>query len=250
MTSPRFSVCIVLLFAALALPCCERRPSRSAGGGSPAKAPPEMTPYKPEVSETFGVAVAILLDTSGSMGDLVPGGARTKDVVARGAIESMLKATDEFAREHPDRKVRVALMHFAGNVFVDLPITDDDEAAVKQALNRIPAPEGRTAIGSGLREARRELYRSGCLSKHILVITDGENTAGIEPEAMAREIQQRSEGRVKLYFVAFDTDPKKFRFLTELGGTLLSAKGEAELAVALKEIYEDKILAEEMAEED
>jgi Mg-chelatase subunit ChlD len=162
----------------------------------------------------------------------------------------MLKATGEFTAAHPDRKVRIALMHFAGNVFVGLPITDYDPEIVKQALARIPAPEGRTAIGAGLAEARKELYRSGCLSKHILVITDGENTTGVEPEVMAREIHRRSDGWVKLHFVAFDTDPKKFRFLEGIGGTLLSARGEAQLAAALSEIYEDKILAEEAAEEE
>ncbi len=121
---------------------------------------------------------------------------------------------------------------------------------MKTALTRIPKPDGKTAIGEGLREARRELYRSGCMSKHILVITDGENTTGVDPEKMAREIFMKSEGRVKLYFVAFDTDPKKFAFLRAVGGEVLSAKGESQLEAALKEIYEDKILAEEMAEEE
>jgi Mg-chelatase subunit ChlD len=250
MSPSRAIAAAILLLAAAGNLSCDRRSSPSPGGGSTGKPPATVTPYKSEVSETFGVAVAILLDTSGSMGDTVPGGAKTKDAVARAAIESMLKATGEFTRAHPDRRVRVALMHFSGDVSVDLPITDYDPAAVKTALSRIAAPEGRTAIGEGLREARRELFRSGCLSKHILVITDGENTAGIGPEQMAREIHQRSDGRVKLYFVAFDTDPKKFRFLSSIDGTLLSAKGETELEGALKEIYEDKILAEEMAEEE
>ncbi len=245
--TPGRLIALVFVCLAAAIPSCDGGSSRSRGSGSSGE--PE-TPYKPTVSETFGVAVTILLDTSGSMGDRVPGGARTKDAAARDAIESMLKATGEFTAAHPDRKVRVALMHFAGSVSVDLPITDYDPAKVQEALALIPSPEGRTAIGDSLAEARRELYRSGCMSKHILVITDGENTTGVEPEDMAREIHRRSDGRVKLHFVAFDTDPEKFRFLEEIGGTLLSARGETQLEAALKEIYEDKILAEEMAEEE
>jgi len=246
MRPSRYAALAVLLLTA-AVSACDGGSGRS--GGRPSPKPPQP-PYKPTVSETFGVAITILLDTSGSMGDPVPGGARTKDSAARDAIESMLKATGEFTSAHPDRKVRVALMHFAGTVSIDLPITDYDPAKVKLALERIPSPGGRTAIGDSLDEARRELYRSGCMSKHILVITDGENTTGVEPEDMAREIHRRSDSRVKLHFVAFDTDPKKFRFLEDIGGTLLSAKGEAQLEAALKEIYEDKILAEEAAEEE
>lgn len=249
MTVSRFAVLISVLLAVATFTSCDAGSSRPRPSRGQSPKTPE-TPYKPAVSETFGVAVAILLDTSGSMGDPVPGGTRTKDVAARQAIESMLNATGEFTRAHPDQKVRVALMHFAGNVSVDLAVTDYDPEQVQSALARIPSPEGRTAIGDALNEARKELYRSGCLSKHILVITDGENTTGVEPEEMAREIHRRSDERVKLHFVAFDTDPKKFRFLKDIGGTLLSAKDETQLDAALKEIYEDKILAEEMAAEE
>jgi Mg-chelatase subunit ChlD len=252
MMPSRAHALVVLVLIALATVSCERRESRSPGR-APAGDPSTPTApefYKPSVNETFGVAVVILLDTSGSMGDPVPGATQTKDRVARKAIGSMLKATEEFTQAHPDRKVRVSLMHFSGTVSVDLPTTDYSAEAVNRALARIPAPDGNTAIGEGLREARRELYRSGCLSKHILVITDGENTTGVDPEKMAREIHKRSDERVKLYFVAFDTDPKKFRFLEDIGGTVLSAKGEVQLEASLKEIYEDKILAEEAAEEE
>ncbi len=239
---------VALVLAMTAVISCERDEDPTPDRNPRSVPVPEF--YKPTVSETFGAAVVILLDTSGSMGEPVPGASRTKDSVARRAIESMLRATEEFTKAHPQRRVRVALMHFSGTVSVDLSISDYSPEAVKTALTRIPQPAGRTAIGDGLREARRELYRSGCLSKHILVITDGENTTGVDPEKMAREINRKSDGRVKLYFVAFDTDPKKFAFLKDIGGEVLSAKGESQLEAALKEIYEDKILAEEMAEEE
>ncbi len=248
MSPSRNLALVALVLAVTAITSCERNEIPSPDRSPRPVSAPEF--YKPAVSETFGAAVVILLDTSGSMGDPVPGASRTKDSIAREAIESMLRATEEFTKAHPQNRIRIALMHFSGTVSVDLPISDYSPEAVKTALTRIPKPDGKTAIGEGLREARRELYRSGCMSKHILVITDGENTTGVDPEKMAREIFMKSEGRVKLYFVAFDTDPKKFAFLRAVGGEILSAKGESQLEAALKEIYEDKILAEEMAEEE
>src|SRR5262245_53801298 len=56
-------------------------------------------PYQAEVEEGLGAAVAILIDTSGSMRDDVPGESRPKYVVARDALEAMLDATDEFVRK-------------------------------------------------------------------------------------------------------------------------------------------------------
>jgi hypothetical protein len=49
---------------------------------------------------------------------------------------------------------------------------------------------------------------------------------------------------VQFFFVAFDTDPKKFGFLGEVGGEVVRARNANELELALKDIYEGKILAE------
>src|SRR5260221_7672897 len=51
-------------------------------------------PYQAEVDEGLGAAVAILIDTSGSMRNDAPGDTRPKYVVAQEAIEAMLDATD------------------------------------------------------------------------------------------------------------------------------------------------------------
>ena len=91
---------------------------------------------------------------------------------------------------------------------------------------------------------RRALYRSGCMRKYILAVTDGENTRGRSPDGVAREIHRRSEGGVTIYFVAFDTDPAKFGFLKKIGGDVLHARGRAHLERVLTEIYEGRILAE------
>jgi Mg-chelatase subunit ChlD len=231
---------LVLLIAAMLTAC-----GKEEGPAADKRAEP-APPWRSEVSEGLGAAVVILLDTSGSMKEAAGGGREAKHVVARRAIEQMLEATDDFRKKNPDRRIRVGLMHFADRVSTDLEIEDYDRAHVKQALAAMPKPSGATSLGAGLDVARRALYRSGCIRKYILAVTDGENTKGPEPETVAREIHQRSEGGVTIYFVAFDTDPEKFGFVQAIGGDVLHAASDAELATALTELYEGRILAEAM----
>jgi Mg-chelatase subunit ChlD len=200
--------------------------------------------YQAEVEEGLGAAVAILIDTSGSMRDDAEGDSRPKYVVAQEALEATLDATDAFIARRPDFPVKVGIYSFSSNVRRLLPIQPYDRAEVRAALARVPRPGGGTAIGDAMREARPDLYRAGVLRKYLLVVTDGENTTGRAPDSVAREIFRKSDGAVQVYFVAFDTSPEKFAFLKEAGGDVIGAGTGAELHRALDGIYQGKILAE------
>jgi len=201
-------------------------------------------PYESTVAEGLGAAVAILVDTSGSMKETAAGDTRPKYVVAREALGAMLDATDAFVAKRPDFPIKIGLYSFSGSVRVLRPIQPYDRAAMRLALDDLPRPGGGTAIGDALRTARPDLYRSGVFRKYLLVVTDGNNTNGPAPDDVAREIWRKSEGAVQIYFVAFDTSPEKFAFLKDAGGDVLSAGGGAELRKALDEVYQGKILAE------
>jgi len=200
--------------------------------------------YQAEVDEGLGAAVAILVDTSGSMRDDAPGDSRPKYVVAQEALEATLDATEAFIAKRPDFPIKIGIYSFSSNVRMLLPIQSYDRAAVRAALARLPRPGGGTAIGEALGEARPDLYRAGVFRKYLLVVTDGENTSGRPPERVAREIFRKSEGGVQVYFVAFDTSPEKFAFLKDVGGDVIGAGTGAELRRALDGIYQGKILAE------
>jgi len=200
--------------------------------------------YQADVEEGLGAAVAILIDTSGSMRDDAPGDSRPKYVVAQEALQATLDATEAFIAKRPDFPIKIGIYSFASNVRTLLPIQAYDRAAVRGALARVPRPGGGTAIGEALGEARPDLYRAGVFRKYLLVVTDGENTSGRPPENVAREIFRKSEGAVQVYFVAFDTSPEKFAFLKEAGGDVIGAGTGAELHSALDGIYQGKILAE------
>jgi hypothetical protein len=202
--------------------------------------------YVSEVEEGIGAAVAILVDTSGSMRDAAPGDGRPKHEVARQALEEVISASDAFVERRPDVPIKLAIYGFASSPWVVHPMQAYDGAAVKRALARLPAPGGGTAIGDALLLARPALYRSGAFRKHIVVITDGENTTGSAPDRVARDIFRKSRGAVSLHFIAFDTSPSHLGFLSEVGGEVLEARDAAGLQLALKQIYEGKILAEAM----
>ena len=194
--------------------------------------------------EGIGAAIAILIDTSGSMRDEAPGDGRPKYQVAREALESMLDATDAFVAKRPDFPIKIGVYSFSSDVHELLPIQTYDRQRIRAALASLPRPGGGTAIGDAMRDARPALYRAGVFRKYLLVVTDGENTRGRDPETVARDIFTKSEGAVQIYFVAFDTSPEKFAFLKEVGGDVIAAGTGAELKTALDGIYQGKILAE------
>ncbi|HEX7623344.1 MAG TPA: vWA domain-containing protein [Anaeromyxobacteraceae bacterium] len=202
--------------------------------------------YVSEVEEGIGAAVAILVDTSGSMRSAAPGDGRPKHEVARQALEEVVSATDAFVERRPDVPIKLAIYGFASSPWVVYPMQAYAGAAVKQALARLPGPGGGTAIGNALLEARPALYRSGAFRKHIVVITDGENTVGSAPDLVARDIFRKSRGAVSIHFIAFDTSPAHFGFLSDVGGEVLAAQDASSLRLALKQIYEGRILAEAM----
>jgi Mg-chelatase subunit ChlD len=226
---------------ALSLTACDagsRRTSRSQNDDT------STAPYQSEVEEGFGAAVAILIDTSGSMKEAVPGDSRPKAIVAREALEAMFDATESLIAKRPDFAVKVGIYNFSSDASTVLPMQSFNRGAIRDALARLPRPGGGTAIGEAMLTARPDLYRAGVFRKYLLVVTDGENTAGRSPDQVAREIFQKSEQGVAIYFVAFDTSADRFAFLKQVRGDVIGAGNGVELKRALDEIYQGRILAE------
>jgi Mg-chelatase subunit ChlD len=239
--SPAVSSAVLLALLAAA---CQPGPRRERSNATRGNGPEPEAPYQAEIEEGLGAAVAILVDTSGSMKDKAPGDSRPKYEVAQDALEAMLDATDAFVARRPDFPIKIGVYSFSSGVRVLRPIQPYDRAAIRETLARLPRPGGGTAIGEAMREARPDLYRAGVFRKYLLVVTDGQNTNGRSPEDVARDIWRKSEGGVQTYFVAFDTSPEKFSFLKEAGGDVIGAGSGTELRTALDGIYQGKILAE------
>ncbi|MEP7347293.1 MAG: vWA domain-containing protein, partial [Gemmatimonadaceae bacterium] len=201
--------------------------------------------YKPTVQEGLGASVAILLDQSGSMKDTPDSGGETpKYVIARQAIQQVLAQTDSFVAQQTGFPINVGLYIFDSDVRNVLPIAPYNRDSLRAALEALPEPSGSTAIGDAMEQATHDLYGAGTIRKYLLVVTDGENTTGRKPERVAREVDRRSEGAVKLYLVAFDVDAAKFGFVNEVRGTVLEAHNAVALRASLDTLYRGRILAE------
>lgn len=237
---------IALVVVILAIILVVRRDRSGRDDEDQAQGGTEQGKYVPSGDEGLGASVAIVVDQSGSMRDAARGDSRPKYHVAREAILEMLATTDSFIARQPDFPIKVGLFAFAGDVRTLVPVAPYDREALRSALQTMPPPDGGTAIGEAMDVAREALYQSGTIRKYILVVTDGENTDGRSPRSVAREIARRSEGAVKMYFVAFDIDANKFAFVREVRGEVLGAGNGIALRASLDTIYRGKILAEAM----
>jgi hypothetical protein len=78
------------------------------------------------------------------------------------------------------------------------------------------------------------LDATGLSKRHIVVITDGENTAGYAPQDVTRAIvNQTDNDRSSIYFVAFDVAASKFNAVKDAGGLVLAASNETGLRETL-----------------
>src|SRR5262245_54589245 len=110
---------VAVLMASIVVPLAAGgcRPGRQSDGGSRrASAQESSAPYQADVEEGLGAAVAILVDTSGSMKDAAPGDSRSKYEVAKESIEAMLDATEAFIAKRPDFPIKIGLYSFSSNV--------------------------------------------------------------------------------------------------------------------------------------
>lgn len=206
----------------------------------------------PQGDQRLCTGVVILVDTSGSMANAVPGAdgaSRPKHEIARAALERIVQYTGQWRKSNPDRALNLAIYNFSSSPSAVLPMGEFDLATSEAAVQRIPRPAGGTAIGEAIYRGFEALYTSGCVRKYIVCITDGENTSGRRPDRVARQLYEQTQGEVEIHFVAFDTSAKHFGFLDQVNGHVVEAADGEQLQARLSDIYEKRILAEAMPAE-
>ena len=120
-------------------------------------------------------AVALCIDTSGSMS--------ATDVTPTRA-DAALRAARAFIDSVPDG-TRISIVAFSSSATVVMPAGDDKDAA-REALGRVPPPNGGTAIGDALTVAAQSL--PAVRHRAIVLVTDGVNNAGSDPLEVAPQI--------------------------------------------------------------
>jgi Mg-chelatase subunit ChlD len=239
----------------LSLPLCAGcggTTSPPAGKKPPSVITADRTPYGitpidlPQGEQKPGPGVVILVDTSGSMAQDVKekGGQRAKHLIAQDALNRIVEHTAAWKKKNPERQLQMGIYHFSSNVAPVLAMEEFNEANARAAITRIPRPTGGTAIGAALEEGIKALYKSGSMRKYVVCITDGENTAGLPPDRVARQMHAQTKGEVEIHFVAFDTSARHFNFLKDVNGHVVQAADGPQLQAELTRIYDKRILAE------
>ena len=200
-----------------------------------------------------GLAAVILVDTSGSMGEPVPdvnGNQQPKIKIAQQAAMNLVSQFADYASAHPDQKISLGIYEFSQRRSLPsarpiVSLGPPDPAAARAAIFRMVA-NGDTPIGDAMIIAMKNLDATGFSKKHILVITDGENTVGYSPANVTQIIAGKSDtARASVYFVAFDIAASRFNSVRDAGGLVLAASNETDLKGTLDYVLSGKILAEQ-----
>jgi Ca-activated chloride channel homolog len=187
--------------------------------------------------------------------------------VAPTRLEAAKSAASSFLEELPER-FRVGLVSFSNATRVLEEPTDDREA-VRTSLDSIQGEVG-TAIGDGIRDSIALAPRDGNGQRSdkklfaVLLLSDGKNTAGVDPLDV---LDEAKEAGVPIYTIALGTDagtveiPNEFgeletvsvppdpetlrRIASETGGRFFEAPTEADLKAVYEQIgsqvsYEDE----------
>ena len=199
-----------------------------------------------------GVAAAIVIDVSGSMDDRVADadGRRARKIdVARRAARDLVAQFVAYADEHKDQPVSLGIFEFSRrdgkpDCRPIVPMGPPDAAKADEALARLD-PEGGTPIGSAMITAKLALDATGLARRHLLLVSDGENTDGFKPADVAAAIgKQPDSEKPSIYFVAFDIEAKRFNDVRDAGALVLSAPNAKELNETLDTLIRGKILVE------
>jgi Mg-chelatase subunit ChlD len=250
------AVLVLLLFLLVMSRCRDHPPPSSIG--RTAEAPredatiDEALQSSKAVEAREGLAAAIVIDVSGSMDDHVRGedGRRARKIdVARRAAGALVEQFASYAEEHKSEPVLIGVFEFSRrddqpDCRPIIPMGPPDRTRADEALARLE-PKGGTPIGEAMITAKKTLDATGMSRRHLLIVSDGENTDGFKPEAVAAAIGRRPETeRPSIYFVAFDVEARRFSRLREAGGLVLSAANARELNDTLDMLLKGKILLE------
>jgi Mg-chelatase subunit ChlD len=211
----------------------------------------ELAPQK-TVEAREGLAAAIAIDVSGSMDEQVSGRDGRKEPkidIARRAALDLVDQFATYAREHPDEPVLLGVYEFSRrrgdpDCRPVVPMGPPDREKAATAVARLDA-DGGTPIGQAMITAKRALDDTGLTRRHLLVVTDGENTDGVAPDRVAVAIGKRPDAeRPSIYFVAFDIEASRFSGVRDAGGLVMSAANATELNNTLDMLLRGKILVE------
>jgi Ca-activated chloride channel family protein len=158
---------------------------------------PQFTESETQVKAS-GIDIVVALDLSGSM--------ESEDFQLRGRQVNRLEIAKDVLKKFIERRPndRIGVVAFAGRAYVASPLTLDHDFLLENVdrLNLHTIEDG-TAIGSALIASVNRLRELKSKSKIVILMTDGQNTAGKVPPLTAAEAAQALG--VKVYAIGVGT---------------------------------------------
>lgn len=209
------------------------------------------------IKSEMGISVLIAVDCSGSMDDYpASGGKDHKYVIASRALTKIINFLEDFYKNKASKEgliLKIGIIKFSSDTKIVSKLLKMNLANFTR-LRQITSnpnnfyPEGATAIGSVLEVGSEMLAQSETIFKSFIIITDGENTEGINPEvvlkAIVENVNNKSTTDFPIYtdnilvsFIGFDIGQYVFDNLHKIGARVMSAGNEKALEDALKNIF-------------
>ena len=246
---------LAIILIVLAVVAVFRRGNQSRNPDSPddASGPSALeTALTPDttVPEREGLAAAILIDVSGSMEQPAGKGSGVPKIVsARRAALDLVEQFARYADDHKGEPVLLGIYEFSGRAGKPdcrevIAMGPPDRTRAAAAIQQMQ-PKGGTPIGSAMVIGKLALDSTGLSRRHLLVVTDGENTDGFTPEEVAAAIGRRPGiEQPSIYFVAFDIAASRFNAVKSSGALVLEAADARALNDTLDTLLRGKILIE------
>lgn len=200
------------------------------------------------------LALALVLDTSGSMREPAPGAAvdatptapftvdgKTYNATFRGTTKldvAMEAARRVLASDQLEVEDAVSLIQFddRSEVLVSSPV-ENDRSRLLEAVGRLTEFSGGTQMGPGLRNAERELGQPGDFARTVFLLTDGLAVDEDECRAAAAALAER-QGRIVALGVGEEYNED---LLTDLCSTTRGRPYDFRDMTALPRILEDEL---------
>ena len=200
------------------------------------------------------VNIEYILDASGSMVELM-GGEMKIDIAKRTLSDLVGRLPQDAAEVDLNAGLRI-YGHRTGatedpaigckDTALEVPIEGVPVESIREKIAGIKA-RGRTPIAYSLRQALNDFPPSGDGENIIILISDGKETCGGDPCAVAKELHE-SGIRLKIHVVGFDIKPEEREQLECIakvtGGEYFAADSAADLGKALSKAQEQVLKKE------
>ncbi len=182
--------------------------------------------------------VALIVDTSSSMEETINNEKKINSVKkAYPEVLLTYKTVDDTRKN-----IEMGLFYFSADRGVTnlVPIGKFDYKTLEEKITKLETnPFSGTPLGMALAYAERELDKKASGIKNILLLTDGENSVGREPEEIWKNIIETNaktgDSPTNLYIIGFDVNKERFKELEKLGAVVYEAKDAENLYKVLRE---------------